>query len=181
METDSENINRIQRVSGTFRLLFTVLIFCIPIITLLYWLFFNVLPVGFTTDLPVVVNQTLPLKTLVLAFLISLIPAFVAIYGMINLQKLFTLYEKAIVFSGQNVKCFRHLGYALIYWVLANLVFTILISIVLTVNNSPGERMIVAQFGISDIGTLIIGAVIILVSWVMDEAAKLEDEQAHTV
>jgi len=181
METDGENIHRIQHVSGTFRLLFTVLIFCIPVITLMYWLFFNFLPVGFTTGLPVVVNQTLPLKTLLLAFSASLIPVSVAIYGMINLQKLFKLYEKAIVFSEQNVKCFRHLGYALIYWVFANLVFTLLISIILTVNNSPGERMIVAQFGIPDIGTLIIGAVIILVSWVMAEAAKLEDEQAHTV
>ena len=39
----------------------------------------------------------------------------------------------------------------------------------------------VAQFGASDVGTLIIGAVVLLVSWVMKEASKLEDEQAHTV
>jgi len=181
METDSENINRIQRVSRTFRRLLTVLIFCVPVITLMYWLFFNFLPFGFTAELPVAINQTLPLKTLLLAFLASLIPVSVAIYGMVNLQKLFKLYEKAIVFSEQNVKCFRHLGYALIYWVFANLIFTLLISIVLTFNNAPGERMMVAQFGVSEIGTLIIGAVIILVSWVMNEAEKLEDEQAHTV
>jgi len=69
----------------------------------------------------------------------------------------------------------------LISWVVANLLFVVLISIVLTFNNAPGDRMMVAQFGISDIGTLIIGAVVVLLSWVMSEASKLEDEQAHTV
>ncbi len=181
METDSDNINHIQRISGTLRLLSTVLLFCLPVTVLLYWLFFNFLPPGFTTELPVAVNQPLPSQTLLLAFLISLIPASVAIYGIINLKKLFQLYENAIVFSEQNVQCLHRLGYTLIYWVFANLVFTMLISITLTVNNPAGERMLVAQFGVSDIGTLIIGAVIILISRVMGEASKLKDEQAYTV
>jgi len=178
---DNENIIRIQRVSRKFRLLFTFLMYCIPIVTLLYWLLFNYLPIGLTTELPVVVNQALPLQTLILAFIVSLIPASVAIYGAINLKELFKLYEKAIVFSEQNVKCFRRLGYTLIFWVVANLIFVMLISTVLTFNNLPGERMMVAQFRISDFGTLIIGAVVVLVSWVMNEASKLEDEQAYTV
>jgi len=177
----NENIDRIQRVSRKFRLLFSALIFCIPITILMYWLFFNHLPIGFKAELPVVVNQALPFKTLLLAFLVSLIPASVAIYGIINLKELFKLYEKATVFSERNVRCFRRLGYTLIYWVVANLIFVILMSTVLTFNNSQGERMMVAQFGISDFGTLIIGAVVVLVSWVMNEASKLEDEQAHTV
>jgi hypothetical protein len=61
----------------------------------------------------------------------------------------------------------------------ANFIFSLLISIVLTFNNSPDKRMIVVQFGVSDIGSLIIGAIIVLVSWVMSEASKLEDEQAY--
>jgi len=181
MKSENENINRIQRVSGTFRLLFTVLIFFIPVANLLYWLFFNYLPVGFTTELPVVVSQALPFKTLLLAFLVSLIPVSVAVYGAINLKELFKLYERAIVFSEQNVNYFSRLGITMISWVFANLIFVVLISVVLTFNNLPGERVMVAQFGVSDVGTLIIGAVILLVSWVMKEASKLENEQAHTV
>ena len=178
---ENENINRIQRVSRHFRLLFTVLIFCTPVITLMYWLFFNNLPIGFKADLPVAINQALPLKTLLLAFLVSLIPASVAVYGLIKLQELFRLYEKAIVFSKKNVECFRKLGYTLIYWVIANFIFVTLISLTLTFNNASGERVMVARFGVSDISTLIIGAVVILVSWVMSEASKLEQEQALTV
>ncbi len=69
----------------------------------------------------------------------------------------------------------------MIFWVVANFVFVVLISLVLSFNKLPGERVMVAQLGVSDIGTLIIGAVIVLVSWVMKEASRLEDEQAHTV
>lgn len=181
MMGESENINRIQRVSRRFRWLFTCLIFLIPSITLLYWLFFNYLPVGYKAELPVVVSQELPFSTLMLAFLVSLIPSSVAIYGAIKLKELFKLYEKAIVFSEENVRCLLHLGVALIMWTIANLIFVILISVVLTFDNLPGERLVVAQFGISDVGTLIIGSVIVLVSWVMKEGARLADENAYTV
>ncbi len=177
----NEDMSRIQRVSGKFRWLFAVLIICTPLFMLLYWLFFNYLPSGLTTGLPAPVNQSLPLVTLMLAFLVSLIPLSVAIYGLFTLKRLFTLYENAIVFSVKNVQCFRHLGYTLISWVFANMVFVTLVSIVITFNNPPGERIVIAQFGISDIATLIIGAVVVLISWVMKEASKLENEQAYTV
>ncbi len=101
--------------------------------------------------------------------------------GAISLRELFKLYERAIVFSERNVNCFRRLGYTLISWVFANLIFVVLISVVLTFNNLPGERVVVAQFGSSDVVTLIIGAIVLLVSWVMEEASRLENEQAHTV
>ena len=116
-----------------------------------------------------------------MALLSSTIPLSVAVYGAINLRELFTLYEEAIVFSEKNVNCIRRLGYTLVLWVVANFIFVILISIVLTFNNMTGERVIVAQLGVSDVGALIIGAVIVLISWVMSEASRLEDEQAHTV
>lgn len=181
MINDNTNIYRIQRVSGRFRLLLTVLIVLIPVATLMYWLFFNSLPMGFKVELPVSVNTELPLGFLLLAFLVSLIPVSAALYGAANLKKLFGLYENAIVFSEQNVNCFRHIGYSLLSWVGANFIFTILISLVLSFAKPTGPRQITLQFDHSDVGTLIIGAVILLVSWVMKEAVLLEDEHAHTV
>jgi len=175
------NIKRIQRVSAKFRLLFTVLSYAIPAFTLLYWLFFNSLHISFTEDLPVEALTTFPLTTLVLAFFVSLIPACVVVYGVIKLKDLFKLYEEGIVFSEQNVRCFYCLGCALICWVGAKIIFTALISIVLSFNNPVGEKMVVVELNISDLSLLIIGAVVILISWVMQEAVKLEDEQAYLV
>jgi len=151
------------------------------VITLTYWLFFNSLPEGLIVGLPVAVNQPLPLQTLLIAMLVSLLPMAVAIYGVVNLRGLFSLYERAIIFSEHNVNYFRRLGYALIMWVAANFLFVVMISIALTFNNAPGERLVVAEFDVSDALTLIIAAVILLISWVMKEGARLKDEQAYTV
>jgi Protein of unknown function (DUF2975) len=177
----NKSLSHIQQVSDKFRLLFNVLIFSIPVLILTYWLFFNDLPIGFKSELPVAASLPLPLSTLCLGILVSFIPACVVIFGIATLKELFTLYENAIFFSTKNVKCFRRLGYILISWTFANMMFTTLISLVISFNNPAGQRMISFGFDVADIANLIIGAVVVVVSWVMNEASKLEDEQAYTV
>ena len=178
---ENESLRHIQQVSAKFRLLFNALMFSIPVLILLYWLFFNELPIGFKSELPVTANQVLPLSALWLGILVSFIPAGVVIFGITTLMELFKLYENAIFFSTKNVKCFRRLGYSLISWTFANMMFTTLISLVISFNNPAGQRMISFGFDIADIANLIIGAVVVVVSWVMNEASRLEDEQAYTV
>ena len=153
----------------------------IPTFDFFYWAFFNHLPEGLLADLPVAPAQPLSSLSLSLAFLVSLLPVSVALYGVAALGALFKLYENGIIFAAENVKYFRRLGYALMAWVMANALFTPLISLVITFGNPPGERVVVAEFGVLDASILAIGSVVLLVSWVMNEGRKLEDEQAHTV
>ncbi len=103
------------------------------------------------------------------------------LYGAFNLKKLFSLYKKGVVFSEQNVNCLRHIGYALISWVIANFTYVFLISVVVKYAVTSGSSQLVIRIGSSDIAILIIGAVIVLFSRVMKEAVILEDEHAHTV
>ena len=171
----------LQTASRRFRILLWALIVFVPLLNLLYWASFNHLPDGLIADLPASPMQPLSVASLSLAFLVSLLPVGVALYGLMILESLFKLYEKGIVFSQQNVRFFRRLGYTLLAWVAANALFTPLISVVITFNNPPGSRELVAQFGVLDFSTLVIGAVVLLLSWVMNEGRKLEDEQAHTI
>jgi len=178
---NDKDMHHIQRVSQRYRLLFTGLIVGVPVFDLLYWAFLNHLPDGLLANLPIVPGRDLSILSLSLACLASLIPVSVAVYGLFTLRSLFRLYENAIIFSVDNVRCFRRLGYTLIAWVIASAVFTPLISIAMTFTNPPGERVLVAKFGVLDFSTLIIGGIVLLVSWVMNEGRKLEDEQAHTI
>ena len=177
----NERMSHIQSTSRKFRLLFTTLLILIPVSNCLYWLLFNALPEGFKTELPVAVNQNMPLSTLGLAFLASLLPLGAVLFGTLTLKKLFSLYENAIIFSIDNVRCFRDLGYALMVWVLGDFIFTALISIVLTWGNPAGQREIVFQFNSTDISALIAGAILIVIARIMNEARVLEDEQAYIV
>lgn len=175
------NLERIQNVSGKFKILFTALIFIIPATNLIFWLSFNYLPVGFTIQLPVPTSQPLSIDIRLLAFLASSISDILIIYGLFHFKKLFSLYEQGIVFTQKNVQCFHRIGLSVIGFFVACLIQTPLLGLALTMHNPPGERMLTLQIGSQNISTLIMGATILLISWVMNEAAKLEHEQTHTV
>ena len=177
----NQSITRIQRISKRFRMLFTALIFFIPLADLLFWISFNHLHDEFLTGLPIIPSQDPTPLFLALGFIASLIPVTVAIYGLLTLSRLFKLYENAIVFAHENVRLIRKLGYVIIAWVVANLLFTPLISTIITHGNEGGLPTIAVFLSISDLLTLIMGAIVVLISWVMDEGRKLQDEQAHTV
>lgn len=182
MNTVSEHISRLQRVSGTFLLIFNILIFSTPILVLMYWIFFNQLPIGLTDELLAVpINKPLSFAMLLCGFVVSLIPLSSALYGLFQLKKLFKLYAQGVVFSKHNANYISRFSYGLIAWVVAKLVFVTLISVVLTFANKAGERMIVLQVELSDIAMLICAAVIILISWVMKEATLINEEQRFTV
>lgn len=170
----------IQGVSCQFRRLFMMMAIATPLLTLLYWCLFNYLPDGIRPLQPYTMGELSPL-TAALAFLASLLPASVAVFGLLTLTRLFKLYENATYFSVENVKLFRRLGITLMLWVGANLLCTSLLSVITTFNNPPGERMLMATFGFSDLAMLLIGGIVILISWIMDEGRKLEEEQAHTI
>ncbi len=174
-------IRHVQRVSRKYLVLFNVLLIVIPVAVLLYWIFFNHLPEGFHTDLPAKPTQALSLSQLFLGGLVSALPLAVTLYGLITLKALFRLYAGGILFSAENVKYFRRLGYVFIAWVMANTIFTPLISLIITYANPAGKKTLVVQFGMVDLFTLIIGGIILVIAWVMNEGRKLEDEQAYTV
>ena len=101
--------------------------------------------------------------------------------GIYMLIKLFHLYENLEIFSNRNVVCLRNLGRILILWVIAQLIYVPLISIVVTFQNPPGERSIAVSLGSADLTALIVGVTLLIISWVMDEGRRLEEEQRYTV
>jgi len=79
------------------------------------------------------------------------------------------------------VDCFRGLGGALIVWVVCHIVRTTLLSVVLTMDNLPGQRMIVVALDSGDFTGIFVGVVVLIISWVMDEGRKIEEDQALIV
>lgn len=175
-----QGLERIQYASKQLNRLFFALIIVLPVLNLWYWFSFNSLP-PMLIDLPVDVKREVSTGGLFLAFLLSLLPLGVVVFGLITLRRLFRLYEKGIVFSKANVNYIRRLGHVLLLWVLASMLFTTLIGLVVTYANPPGQRLLVVSLDLFDMTALISGAVVLLISWVMDEGRKLEDEQAHTI
>ena len=176
-----QSIARIQRISKRLRVLLAALMFLVPSLDALFWFSFNHLSDGFLAGLPVQANDKLSAVFVALGFLVSLIPVSVALYGLATLSRLFHLYENAVFFTCDTVKLFRQLGYVMIAWVIANMLFVSLISVVITHGDPAGSPTMAVSIDVSDVSALIMGAIVVLISRVMDEGRKLEDEQMHTV
>jgi hypothetical protein len=128
--------------------------------------------------LPVRVDHDLPALTRFLAYLCDLLPLGVIIYALMRLKTLFMLYERGYIFTEENVQCFRSLGRALIVWVGCDIVNRTLLGIVLTLDNPPGKRMLVIGLDGGDCTGTFVGIAVLIISWVMDEARKMQEEQA---
>jgi hypothetical protein len=178
-EPAMENTQRITTVSRKLRLVCTVLFFCLPLVCAFFWTFFNRLyAIAPMIPLPVHIEHDLTAQTRFLAFLCDLLPLGVIMYGLRKLRDLFMLYENGLIFTEQNVNCFRSLGKTLIIWVACNFVNHTLLGIALTLDNPPGRRMLVIGLDSGDFTGLFVGAVVLIISWVMDEARKIQEEQA---
>ncbi len=175
------NSEQIRAMSGRFRQLFLLCFWLLPIASLAYWMSLNHLPQGFTNELPVQWSHPLSFTTLLASFVVSCLPLSAVLVALHTLAKLCRLYEQGVFFVSSNASCYRTLGWCLILGVLANGIFVILLSVVLSLNNPQGERFLVMEFGVHDVVLLVIGCVVIMVSGVMQEAARMNEELSHTV
>lgn len=177
-----ENTQRIVALSRKIRLICKGLFICLPVISGLFWTFFNQLyKLGPLPPLPVHVDHYLPGLTRFLAFLADLIPLGVIMYGLRKLESLFLLYENGLIFTEANVQCFRSLGRTLIVWVAGDMVRNSLLSMVLTLDKPPGQRLITVGLGSADFTAVFVGIVVLIISWVMDEGRKIHEDQALIV
>ena len=96
-------------------------------------------------------------------------------------MRLFRLYEQGQIFRDSNVRCFRNLSRVLIWWFAAGIVQKSLLSIALTLHNPPGQRIITVELGSPDLTALLLGAILAVIAWVMEEGRKLQEDQDFTV
>lgn len=173
---------RVQTMSRFLRIVFTIILIGIPLIQILFWIFFNQLPPEMIPrELPVAVKQNLTMMTRLLALAASFITTGVVMACVYQLIRLFRFYEHAEIFTEGTVGCLRTLGRLLIGLFVAGIIQQPLLSVALTLQNPPGQRMLTFGLNSDNITVLLFGGVVVLITWVMDEGRKLQEEQRLTV
>lgn len=172
----------IKRASRRLRAVFMAVFVLIPVINALVWTFINVLPGEMQKNImPHYVTLPLPVMAQFMGFVISMIPSSVAMYGVWTLVRLFGLYEKGQIFREPNVRCFRDLSRALMIWCAARFVSDPLMSVALTLHHPPGHRLLVIGLNSMDVTALLVGFVLAVVAWVMEEGRMLQEERDLTI
>ncbi|OGN64604.1 MAG: hypothetical protein A3E80_04780 [Chlamydiae bacterium RIFCSPHIGHO2_12_FULL_49_9] len=116
-----------------------------------------------------------------LCFLINMVPTAFYMISLGCLSQLFAAFERLEFFEKSNVQTLKRAGWALVWGQIAHPLYTMCLSLALTYRNPVGERMISIALGSDQVKILAIGLSILLVSWVFEEAVKIQEEQTGTI
>jgi len=182
-------MHNIQKQSRRVRLFLQCLLPVIPAAIIYFWMTvqtpFDILSaagiVELSLDIESLTQTPLSNTTRLLALFTSLLLYGIVLYALTILIRLFRNYENGEIFSLENATYYQKLGYCLFYWVAAGLVYGGVMSVVLSFNNPPGDRILMLSFEGLDLLTLVLGLIVIIISWVMREGYKIADENNRTI
>ncbi len=183
-------MHNIQKVSQWFQWLFIIIFFFLPIMHIIGWIF---LPVHSTVITPraafsislipdgIYIMHPISSMNRFEGFLIGLIPLFFIEFILYQLIKLFNAYKHNDIFSLENVKRIRLIGYFMLFEQIINPFYQALMSFALTWENPVGTKNIEMGFGNVNLALIFTAFIIILISWIMAEAYHLSEEQKYTI
>ncbi len=177
-------MQKINKRSQTFSLLFKCLFILYPLFIITVWLGAISLPVGYfaISRMPIDMElHSIPLDLRIYACLVDMIPTVIVMLSFFYLAKLFQLYAKNIIFSHANVAYIRKLGIALLSQTITSILIQPILTIILTWDKPTGEHVAAMGFSGADMSYLVFAGIVIIISWVMEEGRKLEEERALTV
>lgn len=183
-------MEKIKRVSLFFRIIFQLLFIFMPAMLGIAWLtspdsFVSMGGVINMSFIPRIYSTSilheLTNQDRLLGFLCGMIPVLVELYILYALIKLFKLYEKGEIFTLNNVRYIRRIGYGLLLTQMINPVYEALMGVILTWNNPPGYRIVKVTLDQTNIGIIFAALIVILISWIMAEGCKLHEEQQLTI
>ena len=83
-------------------------------------------------------RAALPTKFRLLAFLVSMVPSAIAVYGLLALRRLFTAYRDGAIFAVGNALELRTFAFSVVGSVLVNIVTGPVLSVIVSWHNPPG-------------------------------------------
>ncbi len=184
------NTHKIQRVSVLMSTICLILIWILPLLLLLIWVYLERLNVplelvGIETTYQRLGNvlrpETIALPYRILGFIISMVPVALLMWGLLHLRALFELFRKAVFFSEANARLLHKFAMMLFFSTLASPIARALVSVALTINNPPEQRAVVVNIETGDLNSLFVATVFLAVAWVMREAHALAQENAEFV
>ena len=186
-------MDNIAHISRFFRLLFQIFLVVIPLFTVIRWVMlptssvvsdhyhmlfyyhYNPVPPGLHLD------YTITPQVKILGCIVSMLTVGMLMLILYFLIKLFRNYQHKRIFLLDNVRIIRNIGYSLIVWQLLIPIQQALLSVILTWHNGLGGRVIVANFSVDNITIILIAFIVILISSIIAEGHKLQEEQEYTV
>lgn len=178
-------MEKIKNVSIVLKNLFLLLVFVLPLCDIVLWFFLkhyhrhyfgiSVLPHG------VKIWAHPDLWAKLLGFGGFLIPTLVDMFMCWMLFRLFQQYQKGKIFTPFAVRCLKWVGLGLLIRQFAGVVSQAIVSVALTSNNPVGFHVLHISFSDFNLYGILVAVMVLIISWVMAEGCKLQEEVDLTI
>lgn len=118
---------------------------------------------------------------LIAAAAITAVPVGVLLFGLWQVRALFLKFADGQVFTLASARRLRNFAGSVLAQAILGPLSSTALMLAFTLNNPPGKRQFVITLSSQDYLALIVGGVLLAVSWVMVEATRIADENASFV
>ena len=182
LDTNGSSMARIRKVSTFMAVAVSIgMALLVTAVTAIWWiddLFAGMLG---SASISGVNAETLPLHLRATSFAIALVPLAIYTFVLLQARALFRGYARGEIFTFRAARRLRTIGCALVLGVPAGVIAGMLISVVLTAANPPGQRQLSISFSSAEFSALVFGGLILVIGWVMAEAARLAEENRQYI
>lgn len=179
------NKNKIKVVSFFFVLFFQVTFIVLVAAQILGWIFADSNSAGYFSVIPALyqgkIFSPLTFNARVAGFCVTTIPLMFELMVLYFLIKLFSLYRQLSIFTPNNVRYLRNIGYSLLLLQIAKLLSDFILGFILTSGNPLGMRVAIMQMTENNIAIILVALMVILISWIMAEGVRLQADHEFTI
>lgn len=160
------------------------LMIALPLLTVLVWVRFDV----FGPDIASRVvkgwcNGGVPLELTRIQTLLGIgammLPAAAVMWGLTHLRRLLSAFAMGQVFTIESVTALRRFAWCVAAAIVLDVISGAMISVILTMNNPPGQRELAIGLSSDQVLTVFFGAVFALIARVMEVGRRLAAENAE--
>ncbi|ODN43834.1 DUF2975 domain-containing protein [Piscirickettsia litoralis] len=172
---------------GSFfsRILFSVVLFAVVILliipSLMQWLYpFNCNHITASNESLCSIQQ-LNYPTRMTSLVFGVAPYLIFSYGCFIIIRLFKNYERGLVFTKENVTLYNKIGWSALLWAILKPIAQSLQTFVLSLHLGPGHYAVRILVQESSYIAGFIGLLIVIISYVMREGQRLQEQEDYTV
>ncbi|MBL6432188.1 MAG: DUF2975 domain-containing protein [Alphaproteobacteria bacterium] len=108
-------------------------------------------------------------------------PLCLALLGFVVVQRLFHGFATGDILTPESGRRLKRIGLIVTALGPVAIVIRSIASVVVSLPNPPGERVLAVGFGSNDVTAIIAGMLLIVLGWTLEEAARVADENRQFV
>ena len=170
-----------RNIQPLSKLLFHIcggLLIVLPFFSITIWFNVDWFPAVFYDRYDV---TTFDIKTQTYGMIFSMLPLSIWMYGLFNLRSLFRNYSAGQVFLSENARYIKRFAWMSIIGGGLSPLFGAIYSLILSMNHQMEDRFIEIGIGTTEIHTMMLGLVFVVIARVMEAAHRLSEENDQFV